>query len=79
MNEYKYELNPPLARPTKEELKPFKPSSPAKRGLFSQDCHVTFTPLTYSNVGPQGRRPRSTEVQKPFRPAHVRAPPSPPS
>mmetsp|Transcript_3065 Transcript_3065/g.8642 ORF Transcript_3065/g.8642 Transcript_3065/m.8642 type:complete len:139 (-) Transcript_3065:44-460(-) len=34
--EYKYEMNPPLSRPKREELKPFKPSSPAKRGLFSQ-------------------------------------------
>mmetsp|Transcript_3058 Transcript_3058/g.8620 ORF Transcript_3058/g.8620 Transcript_3058/m.8620 type:complete len:200 (-) Transcript_3058:118-717(-) len=69
--EYKYEMNPPLSRPKREELKPFKPSSPAKRGLFSQDCKVTFTKLNYSNEGPPAPRKKDGETLKPFRPANV--------
>mmetsp|Transcript_3064 Transcript_3064/g.8638 ORF Transcript_3064/g.8638 Transcript_3064/m.8638 type:complete len:133 (-) Transcript_3064:257-655(-) len=64
-------MNPPLSRPKREELKPFKPSSPAKRGLFSQDCKVTFTKLNYSNEGPPAPRKKDGETLKPFRPANV--------
>jgi len=71
-NEYHYESCPPPSKEKKEHVTPFKPPSPARKGLFTQDCKVTFSDFRYGIQGPRDRKRNSAgEGLKPWFPTSV--------